>query len=311
MLCAVGVLLCEKRDPVQRPVYVFDTTIANAHLPNTIDDFLAPLIPAIVFIMSLVLVEVYLFRRGRVATAAAVVRFFLAAWAALMVVGFFTELFKVICGRLRPDFLDRCKPAVTVQQGFAAFGSGTPREFGEVGFDPKCTEKDARALRDGRVSFPSGHSSTSYVVGWFGCFYLLWGATVRSGMELNRRLYVPGDGFWRRLGKEAMSALLMALMLFQLAYPWGVGVSRFRDNRHNASDIIAGFMLGLTFAAYFLVRAIGQHEWWAHYYPNIDGVGNDLFPKPSGLVPVGGGGGGAGAAANGGAAGSAAAPIAA
>lgn len=38
---------------------------------------------------------------------------------------------------------------------------------------------------------------------------------------------------------EGLSALLLALMLFQLAYPWGVGVSRFRDNRHNASDVSA------------------------------------------------------------------------
>jgi hypothetical protein len=100
-------------------------------------------------------VEIYLFRRGRVATAAAFLRFFMACFAALLVVGFFTEvrragaprdepaglawqvsahqglrqreggqptplrprpplrplqLFKLICGRLRPDFLDRCKP---------------------------------------------------------------------------------------------------------------------------------------------------------------------------------------------------------
>ena len=49
-------------------------------------------------------------------------------------------------------------------------------------------------------------------------------------------------GFGKRLLKEGLSATLMGLMLFQLAYPWGVGVSRFRDNRHNASDIIAGFI---------------------------------------------------------------------
>lgn len=40
---------------------------------------------------SLILVEVVLFKRGRVPTAAAVLRFFMAAFAALMLVGFFTE----------------------------------------------------------------------------------------------------------------------------------------------------------------------------------------------------------------------------
>lgn len=31
------------------------------------------------------------------------------------------------------------------------------------------------------------------------------------------RLYVPGDGFGKRLMKELVSVLLMGLMLFQLA----------------------------------------------------------------------------------------------
>jgi hypothetical protein len=35
----------------------------------------------------------------------------------------------------------------------------------------------------------------------------------------------------------------------------------------------------LQFAGAFLLRAIGQHEWWTHYYPNIEGVGNDLMPS--------------------------------
>jgi hypothetical protein len=65
-------------------------------------------------------------------------------------------------------------------------------------------------------------------------------ATINTPSPLpNRSLYVPGDGFLKRLAKEAVSSLLLALMLFQLAYPWGVGVSRFRDNRHNASDVRA------------------------------------------------------------------------
>jgi hypothetical protein len=124
---------------------------------------------------------------------------------------------------------------------------------------PLCSNKDERALRDGRVSFPSGaqgaspfkarlspspcspphgqapcprvlpahgvqcpcpgdsahnagplllkqhclprvntscshlppptagHSSTAYVVGWFGCFYLLWGVSVRADMQMHKK----------------------------------------------------------------------------------------------------------------------------
>lgn len=113
-------------------------------------------------------------------------------------------------------------------------------------------------------------------------------------MALNRRLYVPGDGVAKRLLKELLSTLLVCLMLFQLAYPWGVGVSRFRDNRHNASDVVAGFLLGLTFAAFFLVRAIGQHEWWSVHYDGGDADGGD--GKDNLGVSSGAGGNGAGAA---------------
>lgn len=272
VICAVGIGIMEFKDPVQRPVFLYDATISYENKPNTIDDFLAPLIPGIVFIMSLCIVEIYLFRRGRVATAAAFLRFFMACFASLLVVGFFTELFKLICGRLRPDFLDRCKPKLPFADALKAMNQND--EWGNS-ISPLCSNKDERALRDGRVSFPSGHSSTAYVVGWFGCFYLLWGVSVRADMQMHKKLYKPGDGFWKRLSKEIISTLLLVLMLFQLGYPWGVGVSRFRDNRHNASDIIAGFMLGITFAGAFLLRAIGQHEWWTEYYPKIEGIGNE------------------------------------
>ncbi|GBF96583.1 phosphatidic acid phosphatase type 2B [Raphidocelis subcapitata] len=291
VLCAVGIAVMEFKDPVQRPVFLYDATISYEHKPNTIDDFLAPLIPGIVFLFSLVLVEVYLFRKDAVSTAAAILRFFMACWAALMVVGFFTELFKLICGRLRPDFLDRCKPALPFEQALKAMNQND--EWGHT-INPLCKNADARELRDGRVSFPSGHSSTAYVMGWFGCLYLLWGVSVRADMQMHRKLYKPGDGFFKRLAKELVSTVLLGLMLFQLGYAWGVGVSRFRDNRHNASDIIAGFMLGITFAPAFLLRAIGQHEWWTVYYPAIAAAegGDDLLAGGSaGAGPSGAGNG--------------------
>lgn len=283
IVCGVGITVTEHMDPVQRPIFIYDATIAYENKPNTVENVLAPLIPAIVFIGSLVLVECYLFRRDKIATAATFVRFFMACWAALTVTGFMTELFKLICGRLRPDFLDRCKP--NIPTGFVALNFDKMAKSGEWGHSEgiTCTNTDRRFVRDGRVSFPSGHSSTAYVVGWFGCFYLIWGVCVRCDHQMHKRLYRPTDSFMRRLGKEVISCLLLGLMMFQLGYPWGVGVSRFRDNRHNASDIIAGFILGLTFAPAFLWRAIGQHDFWLNFY-NIDesGNGNQVLPESGG-----------------------------
>ena len=62
---------------------------------------------------------------------------------------------KAAIGRLRPDFLDRCKPAAGVN-GKYAFQLSIASEA-----DPNCTETDQSLLKDGRSSFPSGASAIS------------------------------------------------------------------------------------------------------------------------------------------------------
>jgi diacylglycerol diphosphate phosphatase / phosphatidate phosphatase len=61
-----------------------------------------------------------------------------------------TEFLKLSVGRLRPDFLDRCKPDL-------------------VSLICTGTEK---LVNDGRKSFPSGHASTSLYIGMFLIFWL-------------------------------------------------------------------------------------------------------------------------------------------
>ena len=59
---------------------------------------------------------------------------------------------KTVVGRLRPDFLDRCKPAAFLGNSYSFrldIGSHT---------DPGCTETDRALLDDGRSSFPSGEA---------------------------------------------------------------------------------------------------------------------------------------------------------
>ena len=57
---------------------------------------------------------------------------------------------KAAIGRLRPDFLARCKPAAWVAGNYA-FQLSIASEA-----EPKCTETDQSLLKDGRSSFPSG-----------------------------------------------------------------------------------------------------------------------------------------------------------
>lgn len=62
----------------------------------------------------------------------------------------FVQATKSAIGRLRPDFLDRCKPAQFVQGNYAF-----QLEIGHF-VEPDCTETNKALLEDGRSSFPSG-----------------------------------------------------------------------------------------------------------------------------------------------------------
>lgn len=97
---------------------------------------------------------------------------------------------------------------------------------------------------------------------------MVWCISLRTGRVLDKHLYATA-GVVRRIGMELVSLFMLLVLLFQLSWAWGVGVSRFRDNRHAASDIIGGFVLALTFTAAFLVRAVGLHEFWAQYEEDL------------------------------------------
>jgi len=37
---------------------------------------------------------------------------------------------------------------------------------------------------------------------------------------------------------------------------------RFRDNRHNVSDVVGGLLLGATFAPFFMARLVWHYQGW-------------------------------------------------
>ncbi|KAH7820505.1 phosphatidate phosphatase [Monocercomonoides exilis] len=75
-----------------------------------------------------------------------------------------TVLLKYSVGRLRPDFLERCKINVTEYRNMV---SKQISEYGiETTADYPCTGKE-KDIHEGRLSFPSGHSSTSGFAAWY------------------------------------------------------------------------------------------------------------------------------------------------
>jgi membrane-associated phospholipid phosphatase len=140
------------------------------------------------------------------------------AWAliqiqALMLHLLFVETMKIYAGRLRPDFIDRLR----------VFGGITPN-LGDTTMQYFCDTIQVNTnLREGRLSFPSGHSSTSFGSMVPVCLFLVF----------HLRPWFFGCIF----------RLVGCLLPLYLAF--FVAVSRTRDNRHHFADIFAGSVIGV------------------------------------------------------------------
>ncbi|KAK4294255.1 hypothetical protein Pmani_016895 [Petrolisthes manimaculis] len=140
--------------------------------------------------------------------------------------GVITDIIKIIVGRPRPDFFYRCFPD----------GVEDLSEISDIG--SACTG-ESQAIKDGRKSFPSGHSSFSFCSLGFLSLWICGKLCVFG----KRR----GEG-WRLV--VSITPLLGALM---------VALSRTSDYHHHWQDVLVGSLLGLLIA-YLCYR---------QYYPRL------------------------------------------
>lgn len=155
-----------------------------------------------------VAVLMYRFHRDRRELSRAL----LGLWTSLAITFFLTNFVKLMIGRPRPNFVARCWP------------DGQIRGIPGV---PECSG-DPHAAKEGRKSFPSGHSSLSFAGMGYLSFYLLgrlqpWGDVTNAPWLL----FVP-----------ALPSLVAA---------W-VALTRIRDYWHHPTDVMAGTVLGLACA---------------------------------------------------------------
>ncbi|KAI9219949.1 phosphatidic acid phosphatase type 2/haloperoxidase [Blastocladiella britannica] len=160
---------------------------------------------------------------------------------------FVTGALKNLVGALRPDFLDRCQPKQLT-----------------VGAAYVCTGNVAD-IKEGRRSFPSGHSS----VGAAGTLYLsIWFA-----MQL--RVFDPSH-----VGAKGFRLFLAHLPVCGGA---AIALTRILDNRHHWLDVFTGFALGSYIAvltARVYIKGFGATA--------VDFKGLDLSPRDltAALIPM-------------------------
>ncbi|XP_028457193.1 phospholipid phosphatase 1 isoform X1 [Perca flavescens] len=125
-----------------------------------------------------------------------------------------TDIAKYSIGRLRPHFLDVCKP----DWKLINCSSGAYIE------DFTCTG-DAKMVNEGRLSFYSGHSSFSMYCMLFLALYL------------QARLQAE----WARLLRPTLQFFLIAASVY-------TGLSRVSDYKHHWSDVLTGLLQGALMA---------------------------------------------------------------
>ncbi|KAJ6515044.1 lipid phosphate phosphatase 1 [Mycena vitilis] len=122
----------------------------------------------------------------------------------------------VLKQRLRPDFLARCK-------------------WDDVAL--KCTGKKS-TISEGRLSFPSGHSSAAFAGMTFLSFWIA-GQTAAWAFHAP----VPAASFRSsRLGRFSLTLLPVWWSVY-------VAVTRLEDYRHHKEDVIAGGLIGVLCGA--------------------------------------------------------------
>lgn len=211
-------------DPTVRSFSIYDATISYAYEgDSTIPFWLALLVPLVSLLISLLVFEALAIRQGLANATEAVASaiFWLIEFIALgIVTGLLTELFKVLVGRYRPDWLARCNPAVPPSDNISV-------EWGQPPSDnPTCnaTVSDSK-IHDGQKSFPSGHSSSAFALGGFVAGYILyaqfwWPPRRYAHKPLVGKSGLLRQSFFRRLAIEMGEILVLAWALFQISWAW-------------------------------------------------------------------------------------------
>ncbi|XP_070493919.1 putative phosphatidate phosphatase [Chironomus tepperi] len=129
---------------------------------------------------------------------------------------------KLTVGKLRPHFMDHCKPVLSDGTTCA-----DPQNFNKYILDYTCSNEEATisSLREIRMSFPSGHANFSFVTALFCVFYLEY------------RVKHKGSKVW----KLCVQLILITAAIY-------ISLTRITDFKHSYSDVATGVITGCLLA---------------------------------------------------------------
>ncbi|XP_046692137.1 phospholipid phosphatase 3 isoform X2 [Silurus meridionalis] len=211
--------------PYQRGFYCTDDSIRYTYKRSTVPSSVLMAVGVLLPLASIVIGECYRIRYFKQGSRSFVGNPYISALyrqIGVFIFGCavsqsFTDIAKVSVGRMRPHFLDVCKPDYT--QINCSDGYIT---------DYVCLGDQSR-VQEARKSFFSGHASFSMYTMLYLAFYLQSRFT------------------WR--GARLLRPLVQFTLLMMAFY---TGLSRVSDHKHHPTDVLAGFVQG-ALVAYCIV----------------------------------------------------------
>lgn len=231
--------------PFDRGFYCTDETIRFPYRPDTVPMWAAGFYSVTAGFLIVIVSELYLtcaqkekfnknqrIQRLILNSIHGILLYGLGALSTLLI----TEIGKHTVGRLRPHFLDVCKPKWDELNCFTKINDIPVANY--IKYHAGICTGDPDIIREARRSFPSGHSSfTTYSM----AFVIIY---------LEARLVF--------LHRAKVIKPIIQLIAFIAA--WHTCMSRVSDFKHHYTDVIAGACIGFS-VAIFVSLITGKKLW--------------------------------------------------
>ncbi|CAF3684099.1 unnamed protein product [Rotaria sp. Silwood1] len=262
--------------PVSRGFYCDDKSIQYPYKPDTIPMWLLGVYGGIGPVVIFLMVEIWVvrpFHCGRRSHKSTLKRrqidYIKTIFQTIFLFGlgiaicfFITEVGTI--GRLRPYYITICNPVWAYIQCTKTLQTASgPLVISQYITNHYCNSTaPTKDLQEARLSFPSGHASYSTYAFIFLFVYF------------EARLVCPRIQFL----KPFLQCLCIAIAFFTC-------LSRVTDNKHHATDVIGGAIIGFCIAVFAAVR-VGTYLWsFSVYCETVDETKKERLPENE-RVPI-------------------------